>query len=215
VKSIPESKQVFERTAFIEDYILNISQKYQAYYAPGWVTLDDALFLYWMIRKQKPRTIVQTGVCNGLSSAFMMMALAKNNEGGKLYVIDMPPVFNPADPVWTKKDGVYGVVIPEGKTTGWIVPDNYRDNFEVISGDAKEHLPKLVDRLDSIDMFYHDSDHSYNHMIFEFKEAKRKLTPGGLMIGDDISWNASLWDYADGFGVPAYNYKTTVGVAFF
>jgi predicted O-methyltransferase YrrM len=53
-------------------------------------------------------------------------------------------------------------------------------------------------------------------MVFEFREAMKKLTPGGLMVGDDISWNASLWDFADEHGnVPAYNYKTTVGVAFF
>lgn len=215
VKLLPAWKQVAERKAYVEDYILDISRKYGAFYAPGWVTVDDGLFLYWLVRKLNPKTIVQTGVCNGLSSAFMMMALDKNNAGGKLHVIDMPAVFNPKDPVWTKKDAVYGVVIPEGKTSGWIVPDAYHANFEVISGDAKIHLPKLIERLPSVDMFYHDSDHTYDHMMFEFTEAKKKLTSGGLMVGDDISWNASLWDFDDQYGVPGYNYKTTVGVGFF
>ena len=52
-------------------------------------------------------------------------------------------------------------------------------------------------------------------MIFEFSKAKRKLPAGGLIVGDDISWNASAWDFANHYGVPAYNYKGTVGVSFF
>ena len=38
----------------------------------------------------KPRTIVQTGVCNGLSAAFMMLGLVKNGPDGTLHVIDLP-----------------------------------------------------------------------------------------------------------------------------
>jgi predicted O-methyltransferase YrrM len=113
------------------------------------------------------------------------------------------------------KGKVYGVVIPEGKTSGWIVPDAYRDRFEVWSGDAKALLPKMIDKVGSVDLFYHDSDHTYDHMMFEFREAKRVLKPGGLIVGDDISWNASVWDIADQYGVPSYNFKGAVGVAFF
>ena len=215
VKSIPGSDQVFERQAFIKTYIQDLTEKYQAHYAAGWVNLEDALFLYWLVRKLKPRTIVQTGVCNGLSSAFMILGLAKNGPEGRLHAIDLAPVFKPSDPTWTVKGKVYGVVIPEGKSSGWIVPDVYRDRFEVWNGDAKELLPKLIDKVDAVDLFYHDSDHTYNHMMFEFREAHRKLQPGGLIVADDISWNSSLWDFADQFGAPAYNFKGAVGVAFF
>jgi len=213
--TVPGAAQVFERRAFIEDYVARLSRNYHAYYVPGWVNLDDALFLYWLVRQTQPKTIVQCGVCNGLSASFMMLALAKNGPEGTLHVIDLPPVFDPNDPGWTVANKVYGVVIPEGKTTGWMVPDAYRDRFEVWNGDAKDLLPKMVDKLDAIDLFYHDSDHTYDHMMFEFTQAKRKLTPGGLVVGDDISWNASVWDFADQYGVPSYNFKGAVGVAFF
>jgi hypothetical protein len=92
-----------------------------------------------------------------------------------LHVIDLPPVFDPRDAAWTVEGKVYGVVIPEGKTSGWLVPDAYRDRFEVWNGDAKELLPKMIDKVDSIDFFYHDSDDTYDHMMFEFHQAKRKL----------------------------------------
>jgi predicted O-methyltransferase YrrM len=211
----PEAKIVLQRREAMEHYIAELENRFKATYFAGWVNLDDALFLYWLVRKLKPKTIVQCGVCNGLSSAFMTLALAKNGSEGKLHAIDIPPVFNAKDPAWTIGGKTYGVVIPEGKTSGWMVPDAYRTQFEVQSGDAKNLLPSLVDSLPSIDMFYHDSDHTYNHMMFEFREAKRKLVPGGLVVADDISWNSSLWDFADEFRVPAYNFKGAVGVAFF
>jgi predicted O-methyltransferase YrrM len=214
-KSVSYADQVFERRRFVEEYMSELTNTYSAHYVPGWVNLDDGLFLYWLVRQVKPKTIVQTGVCNGLSAAFMMLGLVKNGDEGTLHVIDLPPVFNPKDTAWTVKGKVYGVVIPEGKTSGWLVPDAYRDRFEVWNGDATDLLPKMVDKLDSIDLFYHDSDHTYNHMMFEFRQAKRKLNKGGLVVGDDISWNASLWDFADEFGVPSYNFKGAVGVAFF
>lgn len=95
------------------------------------------------------------------------------------------------------------------------MPDAYRHRFEVRNGDAKELLPKMVDEMDGIDLFFHDFDHTYEHMMFEFHQAKRKLSQGGLVVADDISWNASLWDFADELRVPAFNFKGTMGVAFF
>jgi predicted O-methyltransferase YrrM len=207
--------QVMERIGFIEDYMAALGRRYEAHYIPGWVNLVDAQFLYWAVRQAKPEIIVQTGVSNGLSSAFMMLALARNGPTGKLHVIDIPAIFDPADPAWTQKGAVYGVVIPEGKSSGWIVPDIYRDRFNVQVGDAKILLPKLVDTMDRIDMFFHDSDHTYHHMMFEFEQAMRKLVPGGVILADDIAWNASLWDFADARRVPTYNYRGTVGAAFF
>jgi len=155
-----------ERKAHIERYTAELGRRYRAQYVAGWVNLADAQFLYWVVRRLKPKTIVQAGVSNGLSSAFMMLALAKNGPEGRLHAIDLPHVFDATDTAWTRPGEPYGVLIPEGKSSGWIVPDIYRDRFEVRAGDAKLLLPKLVDHLDKIDLFFHDSDHTYNHMIF-------------------------------------------------
>jgi predicted O-methyltransferase YrrM len=212
--TVPGFDQVMERKAFIENYMAALGQRYRSHYLAGWVNLTDAQFLYWIVRRLKPKTILQTGVSNGLSSAFMMLALAKNGAEGTLHVVDMPAIFDPADANWTRSGAVFGFVIPEGKTSGWMVPDIYRGRFEVLTGDAKKLLPPLVDRLAAVDMFYHDSDHSYNHMMFEFNEAKRKLAPNSIVVADDISWNASLWDFADKYRLPSYNYCGSMGVAF-
>lgn len=214
-KKVPGADQVFERKLYVEKYMEELEAKHHAFYRPGWVNLDDALFLYWVVRQLKPKVIVQTGVCNGLSSAFMMLALAKNGSEGTLHVVDMPPVFDSTDDAWKIKGKVYGVTIPEGKNSGWLVPDMYRDRFEVLSGDAKELLPPLLKKLGTCDMFYHDSDHTYDHMMFEFEESKKYLTQNGVIVSDDISWNASLWDFADQYHVPSYNYRGSMGIACF
>lgn len=215
VKTVPHADQLFQRKAYIESYLETLETRYSAFYRPGWVNLNDAIFLYWTVRLLKPKVIVQTGVCNGLSAAFMMLALAKNGPEGTLHAIDIPPVFNSNDEAWKVKGKVYGVTIPEGKTSGWLVPDAYQDRFELLQGDAKLLLPDLLKKLGKIDLFYHDSDHTYDHMIFEFSEAKKYLTEHGAIVSDDISWNASLWDFADQYHVPAYNYKGSMGVACF
>jgi predicted O-methyltransferase YrrM len=213
--SVPHAAQIFERRSYVGQYLSELERKYNAHYLPGWVNLDDALFLYWLVRQLKPRTVVQTGVCNGLSTAFMMLGLAKNGPEGRLHAIDLASVFDAGDPSWTIEGKVHGVVVPEGKTSGWLVPDVYRERLVLRLGNARGLLPEMVDTLDSIDFFYHDSDHTYNHMMFEFQQAKRKLSRGGLVVADDVAWNASLWDFADEFDVPSYNFKGAVGVAFF
>jgi len=213
--TVPGFSHIMEGRIFIEQYAEDKARLYQAQYNPGWVNLTDAQFLYWAVRRLKPKVIVQTGLSNGLSCAFMMLALAQNGPEGKLYGIDLPHIFNPHDPFWTKKGENYGVMIPEGRRSGWLVPDIYRDRFEVQIGDAKELLPGLVDRLERLDLFFHDSDHTYEHMMFEYEEVMRKLAPGGVIMADDVSWNSSLWDYADMRCVPSYNYRGMIGCAFF
>lgn len=76
--TVPGFAQVMERVAYIENYTSELGRQYGSHYVPGWVNLVDAQFLYWAVRHAKPNVIVQTGVSNGLSSAFMMLALAKN-----------------------------------------------------------------------------------------------------------------------------------------
>lgn len=212
--SVPGAVQVFERQAYIKDYLSELARKFRAKYGAGWVDLNDALFLYWLVRQTKPRRIVQCGAFNGLSSAFMMLALAKNGPEGRLSIIDQPAVFDPEDPEWRIEGKVYGAVVPAGKSSAWMVPDQYRDRMEVSTGDVESLLPKAVDGVEAIDLFYYAADHRYRHMMSAFEAAKRKLRPGGLIVAVDVAWNPSLWEFAERSGVPTYTFKGAVGVGF-
>jgi predicted O-methyltransferase YrrM len=135
--------------------------------------------LYAVVRAFKPGVIVETGVSSGMSSAHILRALAAN-RAGRLHSIDLPNVQE-------------GSVLPPGRTTGWIVPDHLRDRWQLRIGDSRQLLPALLEGLGHVDLFLHDSDHSYENMVFEFEQALPWLERGGLFMSDDAHLHAA-WD---------------------
>ena len=135
--------------------------------------------LYVLARALKPMVIVETGVASGVSSAHWLRALARN-EKGKLYSIDLPNLND-------------GVALPAGKEPGWIVPDNLRSRWDLRLGDSRELLPKLLDEVVFVDVFFHDSDHAKEAMMFEFQAAYPVVRQGGLILSDDTNYN-DAWD---------------------
>lgn len=213
--AVPGAAQVFERHAYIKDYLAQLARTFRAKYGAGWVDMNDALFLYWLVRQTRPRRILQCGAFNGLSSAFMMLALAKNGPDGRLSIIDQPNVFDSQDPQWRIEGKAYGAVVPEGKCSAWMVPDQYGDRCNLSTGDVGSLLPKAIDSVDGIDFFYYAADHTYRGMMWAFESAKRKLHPGGVVVAVDVAWNASLWDFAQRHDAPSYTFKGAIGVGFF
>ena len=126
--------------------------------------------LYVLCRILKPEVLVETGVAQGFSSAFILYALEVNKKG-RLYSIDLPN--QPGQEI--------------GNKTGWLIPDSFRKRWELILGPSKEYLPVLLKKLNRIDFFYHDSDHSYENMVFEFDCAWHYLRREGQLLADDIT----------------------------
>jgi predicted O-methyltransferase YrrM len=153
---------------------------------------DEGLRLYRLLRDVRPRVAVETGVCNGVSTAFLLLALEDNGEG-ELHSIDLPEVAGEEYKQGTFWDGKGGAVIPPGKEPGWMVPPELRDRWDLVLGRSQEELPPLVERLGSIDFFMHDSEHSYECMSFEFRAAWGSLREGGVLVADDVNVNTA-WD---------------------
>ena len=159
------------------------------------IGIEAGLYLYSLIRKLKPETAVETGVCNGFSTAFLLLALAKNQKG-KLYSLDFPEVAGTNYEDGTFWQGKRGAVIPQGKAPGWVIPELLKSRWELILGKSQDKLPELLERLGAIDFFFHDSEHSYECMWFECQEAYPVLREGGMMIFDDITWNQAFQNFA-------------------
>jgi predicted O-methyltransferase YrrM len=139
----------------------------------------EVVELYALVRAARPRVLVETGVASGQSSLHLLRAIAANGRG-TLHSIDLPNVQE-------------GSVLPQGRATGWMVPESLRGPWHLHLGDARTLLPELLDKLGSVDLFLHDSDHSYEHMLFEFEHAYLRLSPGGLLLSDDTHLHRA-WD---------------------
>jgi predicted O-methyltransferase YrrM len=123
-------------------------------------------FCYVICRALRPRVVVETGVDSGVTTSFILQALAANDEG-HLWSIDLPP-------------------IGAEQFTGSFVPEPLRRRWTLLRGRSRDLLPRLLTDLPAPDVFLHDSLHTTRNMTFEFQAAWRKMNPGGVLLSDDI-----------------------------
>jgi len=150
---------------------------------------EEAL-LFALIRYLKPSTVVETGVAQGISSYVILKALELNRRG-RLMSVDLP---NPNPNGYRYANGtVDPVYTPTTLGSGWIVPDELRDRWTLLIGRSKEILPTLSIE---VDFFFHDSEHSYENMLFEYEWAYSRISQNGVIASDDIGWNQAFRDFA-------------------
>lgn len=180
----------------------------------GGIPLEDGVSLYALVRKYRPEVIVETGVCNGTSTLFFLLAL-RENDFGTLHSLDYP--YRASEPLdeFRKEtfDAYGGAAIPADKDPGWILPDELRDRWELTVGKSQLQLPGLLDTLGEIDMFVHDSEHSEPCMIMEYELAFARLTDGGWLLSDDIHWNDAWQTFLD-VREPRLQGKISPGIGF-
>jgi predicted O-methyltransferase YrrM len=167
-------------------------QRYNTGRVTGRDGYDEGLRLYRLLRELRPEVAVETGVCNGVSTSFVLLAL-EDNGTGHLHSIDLPEVAGEEYEDGTFWDGKGGAVIPPGKEAGWMVPPGLRERWDLVLGRSQDQLPALLDRVGEIDFFMHDSEHSYECMSFEFRTAWEALREGGVLVADDVNVNQA-WD---------------------
>ncbi len=152
---------------------------------------------YALIRLTQPALVVETGVNNGFSTRFLLLAMERNGCG-MLHSIDLP----------TPKEDVRQI----GKDIGWLVPDRLRGRWQLHMGDAKELLPKLLQTLGTVGIFIHDSLHTYDHMLFEYRTAWPHIRAGGFLLSDDTDFNSAFPEFAAEVKCPAVMFNFRVGL---
>jgi predicted O-methyltransferase YrrM len=157
-------------------------------YIPGTMSRNQAFNIYALIRKHAPTTVVETGVCNGLSTAVFLAAL-KQNGIGHLYSIDYPEFASSPERSADFWEGKGGAVVPADEQSGWLVPEELRGRWTLMLGKSRDKLPPLLADLGVIDLFVHDSEHSLENQLFEFGLAFQHLRSGGLLLASDITWS--------------------------
>jgi predicted O-methyltransferase YrrM len=163
------------------------------------IAVDTAsrLALYVLCRAVKPAVVVETGVASGTSSSYILRALDKNAQG-KLYSIDVP---------WYTVSQNWKGAFPNGVNpnpielqSGWIIPDYLRDRWELTMGLTSEKLPAVLKKAGKVDVFFHDSEHSYENMAREFKTIWPGLRKKGVMLVHNVDKNTAFAEFERNVG---------------
>ena len=123
---------------------------------------------YLMCRLLEPELVVETGVAYGVSSAFVLKALEENGRG-VLHSVDLPPLRHGYERFW-------GIAVSEALRSRW----------RLHRGASGRVLPPLLARVKTVDLFVHDSLHTYRNMRREFELVWPRLRRGGVLVADDV-----------------------------
>ena len=134
---------------------------------------------YLACRLLEPAVVVETGVAYGVSAAFILRALEENGRG-VLHSVDLPPLRKEADKFW-------GIAVPEALRGGW----------KLHRGSSRRVLPELLGGLGTVDLFVHDSLHTYRNMRREFQAIWPRLRTGGVIVADDVERNRAFGELLD------------------
>jgi hypothetical protein len=125
--------------------------------------------IWCTVRHARPDVVIETGVAHGVSSRVVLEGLSLN-ERGHLWSIDLPHPL---------KHDLHD-------QTGIAVTDSCRSRWTYIAGESRRRLPPLVAELGQVQLFIHDSLHTARNTLFEMEQAASIMTPGGVMLIDDI-----------------------------
>jgi len=126
---------------------------------------------YAIVRALQPQLVVETGVHDGLGSALLLRALDLNGSGR-----------------------LVGFDVDIG--SGWLVPESLRSRYELVLGDVRETLPRVLADA-HVDFFIHDSLHTYEHERFELETALEHAAPDAVLASDNAHATSALADVCE------------------
>ena len=156
----------------------------------------NAEVLYVLCRYLVPAVVVETGIGSGFSSYHILRAIQRNRFG-RLWSIDKPnweDELRKTSKEYAEFDVSSGNV-PDGRETGWLVPEYLRRRWLIVVGLSKDKLEPLLQEIRVFDIFVHDSEHSYENMLFELETVWPFLRRGGFIFMDDVSWSPAFEEF--------------------
>jgi len=158
------------------DFMAEMIRRRDAFGSEGVMGAIDCATLYGLTRWVRPTVIVESCGFIGMSSAFILKALADE----KLATARL-----------------YSIELSQECDQGALIPDELRSasaGFVPMRGKVEDFL-KRGQFPSSIDMFLHDSSHSYRHMLWEFRQFWPRLRDGGLLVSHDVQMNAAFPEF--------------------
>jgi methyltransferase family protein len=144
-----------------------------------YLNADPALahLCYAVVRAMRPAVVLETGVGYGVTSAFILQALEANGAG-VLHSVDLAPLALGAE-----------------HSVGSLIPPDLRARWRLHRGGSRTILPRLLPSIAPVDVFVHDSVHTYWHMAWELRTVRRHLAPQGAVLSDDVEGNRAFEEF--------------------
>lgn len=153
-----------------------------------WMAIQR-IMLYVLVRLYRPAFCLETGVFYGGTTMFILNALRKN-EHGTLTSIDLSA--NNMDR--NSRHHLVGDTedVPEGLDTGFLIHPALKERWTFIRGDSLEEVPKITEK---IDLYNHDSDHSFDFIKSEMELVWSKLSDKAIIMADDLDWSNGFYSF--------------------
>ena len=151
---------------------------------------EAAIYLYNLVRTRKPSVFLETGVAKGFSTRIILEALEKNKRG----VL-----------VSTEVDSDVGALVPKRLHSHW----------DLQVGEPRTILSSTLNKYNKIDIFLHDSIHSFIQMFGDFAMVEPHMAENGIILSDDVNENGAFLQFADRIGVKPKiitSYKKCFGI---
>ncbi|MGZ4089559.1 MAG: class I SAM-dependent methyltransferase [Bacteroidia bacterium] len=136
--------------------------------ASGISTKKQSETIYKLINFLKSENIVELGTSLGLTTLY----LSRANKTAQVYSIE-----------GSKELAAFSTAL---------LQNNEAKNATVINGKFEDELPKVLDKISPLDLFYIDGNHTYEATLNYFEMALSKKANTSVFIFDDIYWSEGM-----------------------
>lgn len=140
------------------------------------ISEDEIRVIYTLVKFVNPSIVTETGVGAGVSTTAILSGISKD-----ALLISIDPD------------------IPYGKgdrEIGFVIPDELKSNFKFVKGTSAEKMREVLENIEELDIFFHDSDHTYNNIMFELNSIMPKLSRNYIILVDNYDWTEAPMDFA-------------------
>lgn len=143
------------------------------------ISKDEIRTMYCIVKNKNPSTVIETGMGPGVSTTVILTAI---HDKARFISIDPDKPFGKGD-----------------RKIGFVIPEELRGKLEYVKGTSREKLKDVLTGMETLDIFFHDSDHSYENVMFELTSVKSKLLPSSLILIDNYNWSEAPEDFSKSY----------------
>ncbi len=152
------------------------------------VSYDELQIIYACVKLKRPKLVAETGVGPGTTTTAILSAM--RGTDGMLISFDLGIKYGEEE---------------EALPVGWVIPENLKSGWKLVIGDSRKTLENALKSYGKINIFFHDSQHEYNHVMFELETARKYAESKPLFIVDNYDWTKAPADFAREHGYKLLN----------